>query len=83
MAAGAGGVCPLLGDGVTDDTLLHIARFLPNVNDLLRLQLTCPRFAAKVIAAPSVIGGGDGPAAALAAEMLSLAEEAARRWVAG
>ena len=47
--------CPLLGDGVTDDTLLHIARFLPNVNDLLRLQLTCPRFAAKVIAAPSVI----------------------------
>ena len=70
--------CPLLGDGVTDDTLLHIARFLPNVNDLLRLQLTCPRFAAKVIAAPSVIGGGDGPAAA---EMLSIPEEAARRWV--
>ena len=64
--------CPLLGDGVTDDTLLHIARFLPNVNDLLRLQLTCPRFAAKVIAAPSVIGGGDGPAAA--AEMLSIPE---------
>ena len=73
--------CPLLGDGVTDDTLLHIARFLPNVNDLLRLQLTCPRFAAKVIAAPSVSGGG-GPAAA-APEMLSLAEEAARCWVAG
>jgi hypothetical protein len=70
--------CPLLGDGVTDDTLLHIARFLPNVNDLLRLQLTCPRFAAKVIAAPSVSGGG-----AAAAQMLSLPEEAARRWVAG
>ena len=72
--------CPLLGDGVTDDTLLHIARFLPNVNDLLRLQLTCPRFAAKVIAAPSVIGDG-GPAAA-APEMLCIPDEAARRWVA-
>ena len=31
--------CPLLGDGVTDDTLLHIASFLPNGRDLLRLQL--------------------------------------------
>ena len=73
--------CPLLGDGVTDDTLLHIACFLPTAKDLLRLALTNKRFGAKVIAAPSVIGGGDGPAAA--AEMLSIPEEAARRWVAG
>ena len=54
--------CPLLGDGVTDDTLLHIARFLGDPRDLLRLQLTCPRFAAKVIASPAA-AGGDGQAA--------------------
>ena len=71
--------CPLLGDGVTDDTLLHIARFL-GPKDLLRLQLTCPRFAAKCIAAPGVSGGGAAPAAP---QMLSIPEEAARRWVAG
>ena len=47
--------CPLLGDGVTDDTLLHIARVLPAAKDLLRLQLTNRRFAAKVILAPSVM----------------------------
>ena len=76
-------LCPLLGDGVTDDTLLHIASFLANPRDLLRLQLTCPRFAAKVIAAPSVIGGGGGADGPAAAEMLSIPEEAARRWVAG
>jgi len=50
--------CPLLGDGVTDDTLLHIASFLGTAKDLLRLQLTNKRFAAKVIAAPSVSSGG-------------------------
>ena len=71
--------CPLLGDGVTDDTLVNIARFLP-VEDLLSLQLTCPRFAAKCIPAPGV-GGED--AAAAAPEMLSIPEEAARLWVAG
>ena len=72
--------CPLLGGGITDDTLLHIARFLTAAEDLLRLELTCPRFAAKVIKTPSVTGGGDGPAAA--AEMLSIPAEAARpgRW---
>ena len=37
--------CPLFGDGITDDTLLHIARFLPTAEDLLRLQLTNKRFA--------------------------------------
>ena len=44
---------PLLGDGVTDDTLLHIASFLPTAGDLLRLQLTNKRFSIKCIAAPS------------------------------
>ena len=39
--------CPLLGDGITDDTLLHIARFIPTARDMLCLQLACPRFAAK------------------------------------
>ena len=76
MAAPA---CPLLGDGVTDDTLVNIARFLP-VEDLLSLQRTCPRFAAKCIPAPSV-GGED--AAAAAPEMLSIPEEAARLWLEG
>ena len=75
--------CPLLGDGVTDDTLLHIARFLTNPRDLLRLQLTNKRFAAKVIAASRVSRGGAVAAAEPAPEMLSLAEEAARLWVAG
>ena len=71
---------PLLGDGITDDTLLHLAHFLPTARDLLCLQLTCLRFAAKVIAAPIGSGGG---AAAAAPEMLSIVEEAARLWVAG
>ena len=35
--------CPLLGDGVTDDTLLHVARFLSTARDILRLQLTNKR----------------------------------------
>ena len=42
--------CPLLGDGVTDDALLHIARFLSTAKDLLRLQLTNKRFNTKCIA---------------------------------
>ena len=45
--------CALLGDGTRDDTLLHIARFLPTARDLLCPQLACPRFAAKVIVAGS------------------------------
>ena len=71
--------CPLLGDGITDNTLLHIASFLPTARDLLCLQLACPRFAAKVIAH----GEGGGAAAAAAPEMLCIAEEAARLWLAG
>ena len=71
---------PLLGDGITEDTLLHIARFLPSARDLLCLQLVCPRFVAKCIAAPPGVGDCAGAAAP---EMLSIPEEAARLWVAG
>ena len=53
--------CRLLGDGITDDTLLNIAGFLPTARDLLCLKLTHRRFAAKVIAAPA---SGAGSAAA-------------------
>ena len=52
--------CPLLGDGITDDTLLNIARFIPTARDLLNLCLACPRFAANVIAAPRIGAGGRG-----------------------
>ena len=70
--------CPLLGDGITNDTLFHIAHFLPSARDLLCLQLTCPRFAAKCIAAPDDDAGG----AAAAPEMMCIPEEEARLWVA-
>ena len=39
--------CPLLGDGITDDTLLNIARFLPTAKDLLCLTLSKKRFSIK------------------------------------
>ena len=71
--------CPLLGDGIMDDTLLHIASFLPTANDLLCLQLACPRFAAKTIASSADGGGG----AAAAPEMLGVVDEAGRLWGAG
>ena len=71
--------CLLLGDGVTDDTLLHITGFL-TAKDLVLLQLTCKRFTVRCIAAAS---GSGGVGAAAAPEILSIAEEAARRWVAG
>ena len=72
--------CPLLGDGITDDALLHIASFLPTAKDLLCLKLTNRRFNVKGIAtAPS---GGGGAAAAAAPEMLCIVDEAGRRWVA-
>ena len=83
--------CPLLGDGITDDTLLNIAHFLPNATDLLCLMLSCPRFAAKIIATAPIISGGPssaaasgvaGERAAAAPEMLSIAEETARLWLA-
>ena len=68
--------CLLLGDGVTDDTLLHIFSFSTTADDLVRLNPTCPRLAARVIAAPD-----EGPAAA--PEMLLIPQEAARQWLAG
>ena len=68
----------LLAEETTDDTLLHIARFL-NARDLLRLKLTYKRLSIKCIHAPS----GGGGAAAAAPERLCIAEEAARRWLAG
>jgi hypothetical protein len=83
-------------DACTDDTLLAIAVDLASPADLLRLALTCraaaQRFyfaAASYSAASSsssaVSSGGSGGAAAAAAqqaEMWSIAEEAARRWIA-
>ena len=73
--------CRLLGNGITDDTLLNIACFIPTAKDLLSLRLTNTRFSVKCIAAPTVGAGGEGAAAA--PEMLCIAEEAARLWVAG
>ena len=73
--------CPLLGGGITDDTLLHIARFLPTARYLLCLKLTISMFAAKIIAAAPSAGGSGGAAAA--PEMLCIADEAGRLWVAG
>ena len=72
--------CPLLGNGITDDTLLNIARFLPTAKDLLCLKLTDKRFGAKIIAAPREVGGAG---AAAAAPMLCIVDEAARLWLAG
>ena len=46
-AATAPVMCLLLGDGITDDMLVNIARFLPTARDLLCLKLTNSRFAAK------------------------------------
>ena len=71
--------CSLLGDGITDDTLLNIARFLPIAKDLLCLRLSNKRFNIKCIAAPD----GSAGVAAAAPEMLCIAEEAGRLWVAG
>ena len=56
--------CLLLGDSITDDPLLNIARFLPTTKDLLCLMLTNSRFAAKIIACG---GSGNGRAASAAA----------------
>ena len=77
QAAGGG---LLTGDGVTDDTLLGIFRFLPTVKDLLHVLLTCKRFSIKCIPSPS---GAGGAAAAAPPEMLCIVEDAGRRWVAG
>ena len=47
---------------MTDDTLIHIAHFLPTSRDLMSVQLSCPRFAAKIFAAPGAGGGVSGSA---------------------
>ena len=60
--------CLLLGDGLTDDTLLHIASFLSTAKDLLCLRLSNKRFDIKCLAAP---------------EFLCIPEEAGRRRLAG
>ena len=77
--------CWLLDDSTTDDTLLHIASFLADPEDLLCLQLTNRRFGARRIAPRGNLASGASEDAdgAVAAQMLSLVEEAARRWVAG
>ena len=57
----AGGGSLLMGDGITDDTLFHITRFLPTARDLLCLCIPCPHFAAKIIATVSADAQGAGP----------------------
>ena len=74
--------CPLLGDGITDDTLLHIVRFLPTARDLLCLLLANRRFRTKCIAA-APNGAEEAAQRQSAPEMLLLVQEAARLWVAG
>ena len=70
----AGGGSLLLGDGITDDTLI----LMPTARNVFCLGLSSTRFSKKVIAAT---GGGSGAAAA--PEMLLVAEEAGRLWIAG
>jgi hypothetical protein len=65
-------------DELPDEVMLRVCSFL-GVRELGRLGCVSQRFAEKSIAAP----GGEGEPAAAAAERLSLAEEAARRWVEG
>ena len=62
---------------------LAIACALGTARDLLRLELTSRRFSAKCIAGGGGASSGGGGGAAAPAEMLSLVDEAARRWVAG
>ena len=54
--------CPLLGDCITDDMLLRIARFFPAARDLLCPKLTSSRLAARIIAVvfPSAPSSGAG-----------------------
>jgi hypothetical protein len=66
-------------DLIPQSGMLQICSFL-GVRELGRLGCVSRRFAEKSIAAPS---GGGVAAVAAPVEMLSLAEEEARRWVAG
>jgi hypothetical protein len=68
-----------------DEAAILIAAALGSAIDLLRLAAACRRFALKCIAAPRAPRGASSSAAAAAAqelEMWSIAEEAARRWIA-
>jgi hypothetical protein len=87
LAFHAGGGSLLLGDGITDDTLLHIACFL-TAKDLLCLGLTAARFSIKRIPVPLGHTSGveqdpDGPSAVATKGMTSIVGEAGRRWMAG
>jgi hypothetical protein len=68
------------------EAALIIACALTDPMDLLRLARACRRFAIKCIAAPAAhrttAASGGTAAAAQQAEMWSIAEEAARRWIA-
>eukprot|EP01046_Picozoa_sp_COSAG06_P013940 COSAG06_NODE_852_length_11954_cov_6.453986_9_plen_212_part_01 len=68
-----------------DEAALIIATALADPWDLLRLARACRRFAIKCIAAPAAhrnaTSGGGTAAAAQQAEMWSISEEAARRWI--
>jgi hypothetical protein len=66
--------------GVTDDTLLAVARFLPTATDLLRLGQTCTRFSTRCIASGSL--GVEAEVAAGPPQLWSIGEEVARRWIA-
>ena len=69
-----------------DEAAIIIACALTDPKDLLRLARACRRFATKCIAAPAAhrtaASGGGTAAAAQHAEMWSIIEEAARRWIA-
>jgi hypothetical protein len=68
-----------------DEAAILIACALGSATDLLRLAAACRRFALKCIAAPRAPRAASSSAAAAAAqelEMWSIAEEAARRWIA-
>lgn len=68
--------CPLL-ELCTDDTLLlHLLSYITAVTDLLRLALTCRRFAVKCIA-----DAGSGAGAMGTLDAWSIVDEVARRWL--
>ena len=71
-----------------DEAAAIIARAVASARDLLSLAIACRRFAVKCIAAPLALShrtatsGGGTAAAAQHAELWSIAEEAARQWIA-
>jgi hypothetical protein len=67
-----------------DEAAIIIAAALGSATDLLHLAVACRRFALKCIAPPPprAAASSGAAAAAAAAEMWSIAEEVARRWIA-